>query len=90
MFPDNVRVIVIDGVLDPIAWTTGRNGGSTVLFSTRLCSDPSAQATMNEFFRLCDAGGPNSAGDPNAAARFLALANAAKRHPLQITFPDGA
>jgi pimeloyl-ACP methyl ester carboxylesterase len=90
MFPGNVRAIVIDGVLDPIAWTTGRGDGSTVPFSTRLRSDAGAQATLNEFFRLCDAGGANCAFGPGSAARFAALAAALKAHPRQVTFPDGS
>ena len=90
MFPGNVRAIVIDGVLDPIAWTTGRGDGSTVPFSTRLRSDAGAQATLNEFFRLCDAGGANCAFGPGSAARFAALAAALKAHPLPVTFPDGS
>ena len=58
MFPSRVRAIVVDGVLDPIAWSTGRGGeAATLPFSTRLHSDVGAQATLNEFFRLCDAGG---------------------------------
>src|SRR5262249_60318894 len=73
MFPNNVRAIIIDGVLDPIAWTTGGGDGSTVPFSTRLRSDQGAQATLNEFFRLCDAGGRRCAVAPNSAAPFQAL-----------------
>ena len=58
LFPDRVRALVVDGVLDPIAWSTGRGvEGFLVPFSTRLRSDAGAQATLNEFFRLCDAGG---------------------------------
>ena len=57
LFPDRVRALVVDGVLDPIAWTTGSgNQGSTLPFSTRLHSDIGAQATLDEFFRLCDTG----------------------------------
>ena len=91
MFPNNVRAIIIDGVLDPIAWTTGTGNGSTVPFSTRLRSDAGAQATLNEFFRLCDAGGPSlCAFAPNSAARFKALGDQLKAHPLNVTFPDGS
>src|SRR6478752_5937212 len=44
LFPDRVRALVVDGVLDPIAWSTGRgNEGSTVPFSTRLHSDDGSQ-----------------------------------------------
>ena len=90
MFPNNVRALIIDGVLDPIAWTTGTGDGSTVPFSTRLRSDAGAQATLDEFFRLCDAGGANCAFGPDSAARFAALGAALKIHPLPITFPDGS
>jgi pimeloyl-ACP methyl ester carboxylesterase len=58
LFPDNFRALVVDGVVDPIAWATGYgNEGSTLQISTRLRSEMGAQATLNEFFRLCDAGG---------------------------------
>jgi pimeloyl-ACP methyl ester carboxylesterase len=91
LFPGSVRAIIIDGVLDPIAWTTGRGDASTVPFSTRLRSDQGSQATLNEFFRLCDLGGPaNCAFAPNSAARFAALGDALKAHPLPVTFDDGS
>ncbi len=90
MFPENVRAIIIDGVLDPIAWTTGSGDGSTVPFSTRLHSDLGAQATLMEFFRLCDAGAANCAFAPNSAARFAALAAKLKVKPIVIILPDGS
>ncbi len=90
MFPGNVRAVIIDGVLDPIAWTTGSGDGSTVPFSTRLRSDMGARDTLNEFFRLCDAGGTRCAFAPNSAARFAALGAQLKAHPLPVTFPDGS
>jgi pimeloyl-ACP methyl ester carboxylesterase len=90
MFPDKVRALVVDGVLDPIAWSTGRgNEAATLPFSTRLRSDVGAQATLGEFFRLCDAGGPRCAFSGGAAARYAALAAKLRAHPVQITFPDG-
>src|SRR6266540_366943 len=89
MFPGNVRAVIIDGVLDPIAWTTGSGDGFTVPFSTRLRSDAGAQATLNEFFRLCDAGGANCAFAPNSAARFAALGAKLKAHPLRLSSPAG-
>jgi pimeloyl-ACP methyl ester carboxylesterase len=90
MFPGNVRAIIIDGVLDPIAWTTGSGDGSTVPFSTRLHSDIGAQMTLLEFFRLCDAAGANCAFAPGSATRFAALGNLLKSHPVVVTFPDGS
>ena len=90
LFPDRVRAVVVDGVLDPIAWSTGRgNEAATLPFSTRLQSDVGAQATLNEFFRLCDAGGPSCAFSGGAAARYAALASRLRANPVPITFPDG-
>jgi hypothetical protein len=87
-----VRAVVLDGVLDPIAWSTGRSRleGQTVPFSTRLRSDAGAMATLNEFFRLCDAGGDRCAFSGGAARRFAALARRLRREPVEVTFPDGS
>jgi pimeloyl-ACP methyl ester carboxylesterase len=90
MFPNKIRTMIIDGVLDPVAWTTGSGDSSTVPFSTRLHSDQGAQATLDEFFRLCDAGGPNCAFAPDSRARFTALGDALKAHPVTVVFPDGS
>jgi pimeloyl-ACP methyl ester carboxylesterase len=88
MFPDRVRAVVIDGVLDPIAWTTGAPGQQNLPFSTRLRSDAGAQATLGEFFRLCDLAGPNCAFAGNSAARFAALRARLLTGPVQVTL-DG-
>ncbi|HEU4422438.1 MAG TPA: alpha/beta hydrolase [Pilimelia sp.] len=88
LFPGKVRAIVIDGVLDPIAWSTGRgNEAKTVPFSTRLRSDQGAQATLNEFFRLCDAAGDDCAFSGNSKQRFDRMAKKLRANP--ITDPDG-
>ena len=85
LFPGRVRAVVLDGVLDPIAWSTGRSRfeGRTVPFSTRLRSDAGAMATLNEFFRLCDAGGDRCAFSGGAARRFAALARRLLREPVE-------
>jgi len=89
LFPGKVRALVVDGVLDPIAWATGRGDQARTLpFSTRLRSDQGALATLNEFFRLCDAGAANcafSAGSPRR--RFARLAERLLAEPVQL--PDG-
>ncbi|HEX8156738.1 MAG TPA: alpha/beta fold hydrolase, partial [Solirubrobacteraceae bacterium] len=73
LFPDHVRALVVDGVLDPIAWATGRDNEATTLpFSTRLRSDAGTQATLKEFFRLCDEAGPACAFSGGSEARFAA------------------
>ena len=89
MFPNNFRALVIDGVLDPIAWTTGAVGEQDLPFSTRLRSDVGAQETLDEFFRLCDAGGdacPLASG-AGARARYAALAETLLTGPIIIQDP---
>jgi pimeloyl-ACP methyl ester carboxylesterase len=91
MFPSHVRALVVDGVLDPIAWSTGRgNEAATLPFSTRLMSDVGAQATLDEFFRLCDLGGDACAFSGGAEQRFADLAERLKAEPAEVTFPDGS
>jgi pimeloyl-ACP methyl ester carboxylesterase len=89
LFPGKVRALVVDGVLDPVAWATGRGDQARRLpFSTRLRSAKGAYETLNEFFRLCDAGGPTcafSAGDP--ARRYARLARRLLREPVEFTDP---
>src|SRR5215208_382572 len=90
LFPATVRALVIDGVTDPIAWSTGTgNEAATLPFTTRLHSDAGAQATLDEFFRLCDAAGPACAMSGAAADRYAALAARLRAHPVQVTLPDG-
>jgi pimeloyl-ACP methyl ester carboxylesterase len=84
LFPERVRAIVVDGVLDPIAWTTGAPGQQDLPFSTRLRSDMGAQATLGEFFRLCDQAGPNCALSGNSAARFAALRQRLLAGPVMV------
>ena len=87
LFPSRVRALIVDGVLDPIAWSTGvGDEGSTVPFSTRLRSAQGAQATLDEFFRLCDAG-VGCAFAPNSADRFAALAATLRAGPIEIVDP---
>jgi pimeloyl-ACP methyl ester carboxylesterase len=89
LFPNHFRALVIDGVLDPIAWTTGKPGQRDLPFSTRLHSDMGAQATLDEFFRLCDAGPKNCAFAGHSARRYQAIAQRLIDHPLIIEDPHG-
>ncbi len=89
LFPSKVGALVVDGVLDPIAWTTGvGNEAETLPFSTRLRSDAGAQATLDEFFRLCDAAGSRCAFSGDSSARFAALAEQLKAQPVEIEDPE--
>ncbi len=87
LFPDRVRAVVVDGVLDPIAWV---NEEAEVPFSTRLRSDEGAQETLEQFFTQCDAAAPgNCALAPNSSERFAAIASALRDEPLILPTPFG-
>jgi pimeloyl-ACP methyl ester carboxylesterase len=89
LFPGKVRALVVDGVLDPVAWSTGRGDQARTLpFSTRLRSAKGAYQTLQEFLRLCDAGGPNCAfSEGNPKRRFDRLARRLLREPVEFTDP---
>jgi pimeloyl-ACP methyl ester carboxylesterase len=86
LYPERVRSVVADGVLDPVAWV---NKGGRQPFSSGLGSDIGAADTLAEFFRQCEAAQPgNCAFAPNTEARYDALA-ARLRDEGPIELPDG-
>ncbi len=89
LFPQRVGALVVDAVLDPIAWTTGRGReAQTQPVSTRLRSDEGAQSTLDEFFRLCDeAGRDGCAYAPHSQTRYAALAALLRIAPVAYIDP---
>ena len=77
LFPDNVRALVIDGVLDPRLWSSGWQ-----IKSDRVAT----QEEFDEFLRLCREAGPACAfGDGrNTAKRWEALARAVEDEPIDF------
>jgi pimeloyl-ACP methyl ester carboxylesterase len=77
LFPDRIRALVIDGVLDPRLWSSGHQ-----IESDRV-------ATRKEFaedLRLCDEAGPECAfwTPTGATRRWERLASTIRRHPLKL------
>jgi pimeloyl-ACP methyl ester carboxylesterase len=89
MFPGRVRALVIDGVVNPISWTTGRGDeAETVPVFGRLGSEQGSYETFEQFLELCDAGGPTCAfSEGNPRQRFDRLARQLLREPAVL--PDG-
>jgi pimeloyl-ACP methyl ester carboxylesterase len=90
LFPHQVRALIVDGVLDPVAWSTGRNGSGTVIpFSTRLGSGRGAADAMLSALALCDqVGQERCAFAGNARHKWRQLTNRLRKEPLE--FPDGS
>ncbi|HWV15442.1 MAG TPA: alpha/beta hydrolase [Cellvibrio sp.] len=91
LYPQNVGHMVIDGVLDPIQWSTGWWLESWFRpVTTRLGSDRGGMATLNEFFRLCDlAGTAGCSFSGNSAQRYAAILQELKVKPLPLILTNG-
>jgi pimeloyl-ACP methyl ester carboxylesterase len=81
MFPDRVRAMALDGVVDPLAWSRPQraaNGGRFLPGGLRFRSDVETAETLNAFLDLCGATDTAhcafSAGSPEATRKkFTAL-----------------
>lgn len=75
LFPDRVRAMIVDGVLDPVAWTRGRgDSGRRLLVSARLRSGYGAWESLTSAFAECDRVGHRrcaAAGDANVKWRAI-------------------
>jgi pimeloyl-ACP methyl ester carboxylesterase len=94
LFPDRVGRFVLDGTVDPVAWSGTGTGDAapTTPLGIRIRQGIGARETFGEFARLCREAGPQRCslaglGDPAVVvpATFERLA----REPIAISRPDG-
>ncbi|MGI8435036.1 MAG: alpha/beta fold hydrolase [Nocardioidaceae bacterium] len=95
MFPDRIRAMIVDGVLDPVAWSTGRSGlGDKLPFSTRLRSGVGAWDALVSAFDECDrVGKQRCLLSGTAQQKWLRIVHLLKRHPVMtdegvVRYPD--
>jgi pimeloyl-ACP methyl ester carboxylesterase len=91
MFPDRVRAVTIDGVVDPIAWVGTPATASLPTFDRLRSADASSRA-LRQILTLCDRAGEQrcrfaAAGDP--VANYDLLANRLKKTPVMMPDPAG-
>ncbi len=86
MFPDKVRALIVDAVLDPVAWSTGRrDAGRSLPFSYRLGSGIGANKAMRSALRECDrVGKRRCAFAHSSVARWDQLVAQLKRGPVDL------
>ncbi|GID94159.1 alpha/beta hydrolase [Amorphoplanes digitatis] len=86
MFPDRVRAVVVDGVIDPVSWT-GTKKTQNQIQDERMRSADGAYKALKEILTRCDKAGPVycafSDGDP--VKNFEAIAAKLRKKPLVIT-----
>ncbi|MBQ1051023.1 alpha/beta fold hydrolase [Micromonospora sp. C51] len=89
MFPDRVRALVIDGVLDATAWFGAGKAGNVVQ-ERRMRSAQGAHKALREILKRCGTAGveacPLATGDP--VALFELVAKRLKTSPLVLEDPD--
>lgn len=89
MFPDRIRALAIDGVLNPVSWV-GTRKTQDVLLDDRLRSADGADKALREIFVRCDRAGTELCPLAGHAARdFDLVARRLKANPLVIEDPTG-
>lgn len=91
LFPATVGRMVLDGNLDPVAWSEG----GTLPWALREGADLAAAAVTRSFLDLCGkattAGCAFSAGTPAATrAKYATLLHRLRQHPVTIGTPPQA
>lgn len=88
MFPDRVRALAIDGVIDPIGWA-GTKATAKQPSSDRIHSADGATKALHEILVRCDrAGGQLCSFAPgNPVKNFDLVANRLKKHSLVFEDP---
>ncbi len=89
LFPDRVRALALDGVVDAVAWTgtpATRVLPSTVRMGTALGTSEALRTSLR---RCRAAGAPRCPLMPDPEAAFASVASRLRDEPLQATDPDG-
>lgn len=83
MFPDRVRAVMIDGILDPYAWAgTAKNAGTPM--TLRLKSAEGALKALREGMSRCVQAGPEVCPLPDPMASFDRIAQALRAGPIVV------
>lgn len=86
LFPDRIRAVAIDGVVDPRAWV-GSRATASVPISVRMGSAAASSAVLNEVLRRC-ADNPEACPVPDPEGTFARAADALRARPLVVEDPD--
>jgi pimeloyl-ACP methyl ester carboxylesterase len=89
MFPDRVRSVVVDGVIDPTSWV-GNSKTQNTIQDDRMRSSDGAYKALIEILKRCDAAGPKycqfSDGDP--VKNFEKMAASLRIKPVVVKDPE--
>ena len=90
LFPDRVRALAIDGVVDPVAWA-GTEANNVIPLTMRLRSGEGAAKALHEVLVRCAKAGPGScsfasSGDP--VANYATIISTLKKGPIRSRTPN--
>lgn len=85
MFPDRVRAVTLDGVIDPQA-LVGTPATADVPIFDRIGAPAASYRALHELLERCQQAGPSqcSFADADTQARFDQLADRLRTHPLSL------
>jgi pimeloyl-ACP methyl ester carboxylesterase len=92
LFPDRVRAMVLDGNVDPVAWTNGGNDEAALSLTFRMGFDKASAKVLDAFLTLCGEASTAqcafSAGSAAATqAKFDDLLQRLRKHPVTVGSP---
>lgn len=88
IFPDRIRAMVIDGIVDPQA-IVGTPATAHVPVFDRMGAAAASYRVLHELLELCQQAGPSrcSFAAPDTAARYARLATLLQARPLRLAAP---
>ena len=92
MFPDRVRAMVLDGIVDPRGWA-GTPATAAIPQLDRLGAAQASSRVLSKLLALCQRAGRPACpfagphGSPDATARFARLAARLRAHPVRLAAP---
>jgi pimeloyl-ACP methyl ester carboxylesterase len=92
LFPDRVRALTLDAVIDPIEWTTGRTPFERFIpVEFRAGSFYGSYDALLAFLRACAGDARCAFREPgrNLLAKYDTLLQRLREEPLEVTDPDG-
>jgi len=92
LFPHRVGALALDGILDPVAWTTGRgDSGRRVPFSLRVGGPRATSQALGFFLRQCQQAGPDGCAfaGRHTAAKFDTLMRRLRSAPVILDAGQG-
>ncbi|MGL4178250.1 MAG: alpha/beta hydrolase [Dermatophilaceae bacterium] len=89
LFPGRVRALALDSVISPVDYATGAGADRVLPVGVRTGEAAGADATLDEFFRLCTEGEASCAYAAGAgpAAKFEQTLQSLRRTPIQAPPP---